>query len=321
MKGMALARRYYEACGKDMITKTVPPEVAARLTVGLAGEGSQCFGFDDAISQDHDFAPGFCIWMEEEDYARYGAALQQAYDRLPPSFMGFSRENLIAGDRLGVMTIGSFYSRFTGNPDGAPAANLDWLFTPEAQLAAVTNGEIFAEGSGRFTAIRKQLLAFYPEDVRRKKIAARAAVMAQAGQYNLLRVIRRGDSVAALLALGRFTEAALSMVYLLNRRYMPFYKWAFRGLSGLPLLADTCRPLMKQSLGIASLLDQKRFEESHRLAFAVTEGICAAAAEELRRQDLSAAQDNFLQNHLGDIMDGIADPQLRKLPPMFDCAN
>ena len=321
IKGLELSRRYYEAYGRDMIARTVPPEIAGRLTVGLVGEGSQCFGFDDAISQDHDFAPGFCIWMEDADYEACGAELQRAYDALPASFLGFSRDNVLAAERLGVMTVCGFYSRFTASPTGVPQSGIDWLLTPEHQLAAATNGEIFAEGTGHFSEIRRRLLDFYPEDVRRKKIAARAAIMSQAGQYNLLRVIRRQDGVAAMLALGRFTEAALSMIYLLNRRYMPFYKWAFHGLSDLPRLAGTCGPLLEQSLEIAALLRQNRFEESHQLAFDVTEGICAATAEELRRQGISKTGDQFLQNHLGDIMSGIQDPQLRKLPPMMDCAN
>lgn len=70
--------------------------------------------------------------------------------------------------------------------------------------------------------------AFYPEDVRLKKLAARLAVMAQAGQYNYPRCLRRGELVAAQLALAAFMDAAMSAVYLLNRRYAPFYKWRHR---------------------------------------------------------------------------------------------
>ena len=106
MNGLELSQKYYEAYGREMIER-VDPALFARVTVGLCGEGSQCFGFDDQISQDHDFAPGFCVWLSEEDFARYGPALRDAYQNLPDRFCGFSRKNVIAGERLGIMTSGA----------------------------------------------------------------------------------------------------------------------------------------------------------------------------------------------------------------------
>ena len=105
-----------------------------------------------------------------------------------------------------------------------------WLHLPEDKLAAVTGGAVFEDGLGEFSAVREELRKYYPEDVRIKKIAARAAKMAQSGQYNYGRCMRRGDTVAAMLALDEFVRQAISMVYLLNRTYMPYYKWMFRGM-------------------------------------------------------------------------------------------
>lgn len=319
MKGLELSQKYYEAYGREMIER-IDPALFMRVSVGLCGEGSQCFGFDDQISQDHDFAPGFCVWLSDEDFSRYGRALQNAYDNLPHHFCGFSRENIIAGERLGVMTSGSFYRRFTGAAEG-PQSNMDWLMTPEAHLASAVNGRLFHNRNPAFSQTREKLLAFYPEDVRRKKIAARAAIMAQAGQYNLLRLIKREDKVAAGLALARFAEASISMAHLLNRRYTPFYKWGFYNMRTLPKLGEGMAPQLAALVRIPALIGEQPAGSIHEEAFQLTEEICAAATEELRAQALSQTEDNFLQRHAGEIMAGIEDPQLRAMHPMTDCHN
>ncbi len=319
MNGLELSQKYYEAYGREMIER-IDPALFMRVSVGLCGEGSQCFGFDDPISWDHDFAPGFCVWLSEEDFSRYGRALREAYDGLPNQFCGFSRENIIAGERLGVMTGGSFYRRFTGDAEG-PQSSMDWLMTPEARLASATNGRLFHNQNTAFSAIREKLLAFYPEDVRRKKIAARAAIMAQAGQYNLLRLIKREDKVAASLASARFAEASISMAHLLNRRYTPFYKWGFYNMRTLPKLGGIIAPPLSSLVGIPALIGEKPAASILEEAFQLTENICIAVAEELRAQSLSQTRDNFLHSHVSEIMEGIKDPQLRGMHPMTDCQN
>ena len=64
MQGLELAKRYYEEVGRPMLERDFP-ELLPRLAAGLVGEGSECLGFDDAISQDHDFGAGFCLWFVE----------------------------------------------------------------------------------------------------------------------------------------------------------------------------------------------------------------------------------------------------------------
>lgn len=162
---------------------------------------------------------------------------------------------------------------------------------------------------------------FYPEDVRRKKIAARAAIMAQAGQYNLLRLIKREGKVAASLALARFTEASVSMVHLLNRRYTPIYKWGFYSMRTLPKLGREIGPLLSALVQIPALIGEKTAGALHEEAFQLTEEICIYAAEELRAQALSQTRNSFLQSHAGEIMEGIRDPKLRAMHPMTDCRN
>ena len=301
MTGLALARSYYEAVGRPALEKSVP-ELLARMAVGLAGEGSECFGFDDEWSRDHDWGPSFCIWLSRDDYQNYGARVQAVYDSLPGEIEGFAarQDGPLSRGRVGCLCAPDWYKRYTGMPEG-PQTLAQWRRVPEAFLATATNGEIFNDPSGRFSAVRNRLLLFYPEDVRIKKIVARAAVMAQAGQYNYARSIKRGETVAAQLSLAEFTRAALSMVYLLNRRYAPFYKWLHRGLRGLPRLPRAYAQF--QLLSTA-----KPGAETE----ALIEGICLNTAAELRRQGLSGCTDTFLQAHCPEMMERIGDPALRQ---------
>ena len=307
MKQLELAKRYFEEYGRPMIERQFP-QLKDSYAAGLAGEGSGCLGYDDEISQDHDFAPGFCIWLSDEDFDLIGAELQAAYDRLPEEFMEFSRKNIIDKSRLGVMTVSRFYRLFTGCPDG-PKTNLDWFLISESNLAAAVSGEVFVDGSGRFSDIRRRLLDFYPPDVLYKKLAARAAVLAQSGQYNLQRCLKRKDRAAAELAKARFCEAAISTVFLLSKRPAPFYKWAYKGMTMLPG-AEAIAPLIKDVL----------INPADETSCLKVEAICVKLLDMMAsRGFIRRTGSDFTQDYIGQLMAKIEDPQIKRMHPMADC--
>ena len=310
MKGMELARAYYMQMGAPLIHQTLP-EYEGRIAAGLVGEGSECYGYDDAYSQDHDFGPGFCLWVTPDTAVKAGKAIQELYDRLPGEFMGYTRNETPEGKgRVGLFRIDYFYQRYTNCP-GAPENNMQWMNVPERFLSVATNGQVFSDPEGAFSEVRRKLLDFYPPDVLRKKLAARAAVMAQAGQYNYPRCVRRGERGAAFFAMNEFVKAALSAIFLLNRKYMPFYKWAFRGAQELPLLQNSVQRLCR----LADLEQTVSPQEAQN----IIEEICGEVAEELRRQGFSSSRDSFLAPHSSEIMAGIQDPDIRRLHVMADC--
>lgn len=87
MHGLELSRRYFEACLP--LLQEQAGDILPLCAVGLAGEGSECLGFDDATSRDHDWGPGFCLWLSREDLARHGQRLEDALRLLPGTFGAF----------------------------------------------------------------------------------------------------------------------------------------------------------------------------------------------------------------------------------------
>ncbi len=290
------------------------------VAAGLVGDGSECFGYDDDISQDHDWGAGVCLWLSRRDFEAFGETLQAELDALPRTFRGFPvRTGSTWGDRrTGVFEIGQFYRRFTGL-DHVPRTLQEWMGIPESNLAAATNGEVFADGRGEFTRFREGLLAFYPQDIRLQKIAARCMKIAQAGQYNYPRCIARGEFVAARMAEAEFIDATVSMTFLLNRVYRPFYKWVHRALTGLPILGPEMHMLLSELVcdqtapGVAAACGDR-----HRKRVQLVEVACALVIGELQRQGLSGSTSDFLLDHGPSVQDKIEDPTIRKLGPWLD---
>lgn len=328
MKGLECSRRYFDAYGMSLIEGLEGefPALKGQFAAGLVGAGSECLGFDDSFSADHDYGPSFCIWLPDALWEQYGEKCQEAYDNLPGEFEGVPKRRISAegGGRIGVLSIERFFFGLIGRT-AAPVTNTDWIWIPESRLSQAANGAVFLDQAGHFSAIYDALCAFYPEDVRRKKIAARAAVMAQSGQYNYGRLSARGEWTGAFLALQEFVKNTCSMAHLLNRRYTPFYKWMHRSLKDLTVLPQ-----------IYGLLDQLTAPFDSRSAWQTAAGedflygminkkdtravlietVCQLVIRELEAQGLSDSHDLYLESHARSVMKQIQDPKIAALSLM-----
>lgn len=323
--GMELARRFWEQAGKPMLQSRYP-DYAERIAVGLVGYGSECFGFDDALSHDHDFAPRFCLWLTDEDYAAIGTALQEDYERiahawrsehssadLPDSPTTPRAQGTMRRD--GVFRIGDFFETLTGYREAPPQdAPHEWLALDESTLATATNGRIFADALGIFSKTR-QGFTFMPEDVRLSLISRRLGMLSQAGQYNLPRMLQRGDGAAAMTSIHEFAQAAISLVFLVNNPvsvgYAPYYKWRFAALRRLSRrmatrLPGVCAQLEEiLHLASAACFGVPGTTAEHKASTtatppadrinAIIERICADIVGELQREGLTRSQETFLE--------------------------
>lgn len=403
VSGLKLARAFWTQMGKPMIAAKYP-QYAGRIAAGLVGHGSECYGFDDAYSQDHDFGPRFCLWLTDEDYAAIGEQLEADYEALPRKFSvdaqgrvtfeaharsdasgafpsagagstvipdatnaptpGTATDDTATAEsgaassdvaeamttpidaplspvtpraqdanrRDGVFRIGDFFESITGYRTApAQTAPHEWLMLAESTLAAATNGEVFADPTGQFSKTR-QGFKDMPDDVRLALISKRLGMIAQAGQYNLPRSLKRGDGAAAWLSIHEFVQATASLVFLVNVPmvvgYMPYYKWQFaalRKLSGsmfalLPNVGEQLETVMR--LSSAACYGGAGFGEGGKGAAPaikkindIVEQIAADIVRELKREHLTTSGETFLEWQRPYVEDHIAsdDPVLKSL--------
>lgn len=307
MNGLELSRAFYETYGRPMLAEQFP-DLLPHLAAGLFGSGSECFGFDDEISRDHDFEPGFCLFLPGEDVVdrRSAFLLERAYAKLPREFMGVVRQPLqpVGGARHGVLRTGEFFMEKVGSPDGGLTL-AQWLSLPEQALAECVNGEVYFDNAGEVKRIR-EALRYFPEDVRKKKLSGHLLLMAQSGQYNYRRCLSHGETAAAQLSAVEFVKSAMSVIFLLNRQYQPYYKWSFRSLRALPELS-----LEAELLEYLLLSDNSETQSEEK--YDVIESIAADVIDVLMDQSLTKATCGDLEKHAYSVNDSVEDPGLRNL--------
>ncbi|MFW0894237.1 DUF4037 domain-containing protein [Gardnerella sp. Marseille-Q9181] len=317
--GMQLAKLYWQTYGKQLLELPKFKKYKNRIASGLVGHGSECYGFDDEISRDHDFGPGFCLWLTDEDYAEIGEDLQAAYNDLPQEFYGFGSrketpraKSCESSKRVGVFSTARFFENITGF-SAAPSQNEPhlWLSLSEPTLAAATNGQIFADPLGEFSKTR-QSFKLMPDDVRISLISRRLGMMAQAGQYNVPRMLARKDGAAAWLSINEFVHASASIVFLLNNPisagYLPYYKWQFAALRKLSArmasrLSNVCNKLESlMRLSSAACFGGSGFgeggkgsSEAESKINEIIQNVCNEVVEELKYQGLSNCNETFLE--------------------------
>jgi len=62
IKGLELSKRYFYDIVLPKFEKSLK-DILPLCAFGLVGEGSECYGYDDELSKDHDFGPSVCIWF------------------------------------------------------------------------------------------------------------------------------------------------------------------------------------------------------------------------------------------------------------------
>ena len=327
MKGLEISKSFYEEFGAPMIKEQFP-EFESKVAVGLIGSGSECFGYDDRVSTDHDFDPGFLIFISDEIDDDIKFKLERAYAKLPRDYKGYTREIMspVGGNRRGVKRVSDFLREKTGTSNGNLSIS-DWFSIPEESLAELTNGEVWRDDSKIISGIRLKLSTF-PEDIKLKKIAGELLMMAQSGQYNYERCVAHNELGAANLAIYEFVNASMHVAFLLNEVYMPFYKWRFRALRDLSWPKNF---KIKSELNLISGIEddsfiEVKFEEKLEALLSVTDEkiinnkvkgdidlIARVFIERLKNDGLSERNESYLERHAYEVNNRIKNIDIRNM--------
>ena len=313
-RNLERCRKFYETYGAPMIHEKFP-EYEERIAVGLVGEGSDCFGFDDEISKDHDYGLGFCMWLCEEDNEKIGKTLQQEYEELIRCYETKNGLDLFFSQRRGVFTISEFYNGLLGTDyDYEKMWEIDYKDISEERLATAVNGAVFRDDLGIFLGVRNQLLKYYPDDIWRLKLAQSIHDFSQYAQSNYPRMMARKDDITANLCVAKAMERVMDIVFLLNRTYAPYYKWKRKAMGQLKKLQGVEKLLEKAAMrknqkvvwnGYSYSSDTINREDEYVNCF---EEMAEMILSELREQGLVTGEDTFLERYCGEIMQGTKNP-------------
>ena len=196
-----------------------------------------------------------------------------------------------------------FYKYYTLYEKG-PLTLKEFRKVPQDLLSVATNGKIFEDNYGKFSYIRQRLLAYYPKDLVLKKLAYLCNKIAQSGQYNYQRCLKRNNLMGAQIALSEFLQYYCEFIHLINKKYMPFYKWQYRSLKSLHLLGEyTCSKM-------DALLSYSDVSESLQ-KIDIIEEMCEKLVGYLNKANLSNLNANFLKYHSSEIVKKINNEELK----------
>lgn len=306
--GLKLSYEYYETYGKPMIAEKFAA-YEGRIAVGLAGRGSDCFGYDDEASRDHDWGPDFCMWVTDETYEEIGKVLQQAYQELPEEFQGYRRAPHVNGkNRRGVIRISDFFKGLVGTES---FEKIDWRSVEDYALSAAVNGKVFRDDEGIFSAFRERLKAGYPEEIRYLKLAESMSRFAQCAQYNFPRMWMRKDTLTAKMLLLDGVKEAMKVAYYSENQYPPHDKWLYRGLEEGSrvriLLANLERALVKLTAGggeqqVTAAADGASGSAAFAEVQKCVETLGDFFARELYSKDIISDIDSYLDAHSEELV-------------------
>jgi len=221
IKGLDLSESFYNEYGLAVIQQNYPD---LKFSAGRITAGSDIIGYDDIVSTDHNWCPGFMIFLNECDI-NIRDELQDVFQKnLPHIYKGFD----VLSNSIWICTMKEVTDMYIGE---MPQNDIDWLTISEHRLLGLTAGRIYIDMLNIEETRRK--LSFYPQDVKLYLIASQWSIIAEEQAF-VKRTSDVGDELGSSLICARSAERLMRLCFLYKNKYAPYSKWfgtAFKQLS------------------------------------------------------------------------------------------
>ncbi len=309
--GIALSRAYLAEVVAPLLVDGFPgiPFAAGRL-----GTGSDVLGLDDDVSRDHDWGLRLSLFVPPGLAAGVDAHLA---DHLPTAFRGHPTRFAFTGEgaprhHVEVSSVADFASARLGFDPRDGMGVQDWLSVSGQAALEVTAGPVFVDRTGDLESVRRAL-TWYPDDLWRHVLACDWDTIGQELPL-VARAAEVGDRLGSRIIAARLSKTVLHLAFLLDRSWPPYAKWFGTRFARLSR-SSTVGP------AIAAVLDAPDLASRHR-------GLADALDALLDQQNalgLTSVETALVpfwdRPHLHpdpaigtQLLDGIADPEVRRLP-------
>lgn len=211
IKGLELSESFFNE-NKALLFKKIPSNAIEYITIGLFGFGSECYGVDDEISEDHDFDQGFIILVEDSVPLTDFLKIKQAYDCLPKLYKRFC---LLNQTKHGVHYMKEYLNYLGVN---------DIKNISDESKALLLNGKLFYQGFASTFAnlrydIRKNSNYDFLIDLSLKTLEINKYI-----PYNLKRSLDRGDLYTFKSLKNNLVNHLIEFYYIYHKMYLPHDK-------------------------------------------------------------------------------------------------
>jgi hypothetical protein len=286
VSGIELAAAFFEGAVRPVLERVAP---GLRYSVARIGQGSEVLGFDDEVSQDHDWGPRLDLFVDMADRERYAPQLAEALAaELPSTFGGYSTSFAVAVDGVGVLApvatgepiahrvevhdLDTWCRTMLGFDPRDGITSFDWLAVSSQRLAEVTGGAVFHDGLGELEPLRASL-AYYADPVWWFLLASQWTRISQEEAF-VGRTAQVGDELGSMIVAARLVRDVMRLCFLIERNYIPYSKWLGTAFARLDI-ATPISPHLSATL-------HARDPESRQRALVAAYEVTAQRHNELR---------------------------------------